>query len=63
VVLASALFLAVIGFAVIAMRRPLARLQALVLGGSVLPGCAVAEGVVLLLIAAAILLFGKSLDG
>ena len=60
-VVVSAIFLAVIGVVVIATRRSLARLQALVLGGSVLPGCAVAEGIVLLLIAVAIFVFGPRL--
>ena len=53
-------FIAIVGIVVILQRRSLARAQALILGGSVLPGCAVAEGVVLLLIALAIVVFGRS---
>ena len=52
-------FIALIGIAVILQRRSLARAQALVLGGTILPGCAVAQGVVLLLIALAIIVFGR----
>jgi hypothetical protein len=54
----SGAFLALIGIAVILQRRSLARAQALVLGGTILPGCAVAEGVTLILIALAIIAFG-----
>jgi hypothetical protein len=54
----AAAFIAVVGVIVILQRRALARAQALVLGGSILPGCAVAEGIALLLIAAAIAAFG-----
>lgn len=56
--LAAGVFLALVGVVVILQRRPLARAQALILGGSVFPGCAVAEGLLLLLIAAAIIAFG-----
>jgi len=55
---AGAAFIAVIGIVVILQRRRLAQTQALVLGGSVLPGCVVVEGVALLAIAAAIIAFG-----
>jgi hypothetical protein len=54
----AAAFIAAVGIAVILQRRPLARAQALILGGSILPGCAVAEGIGLLLIAVAIALWG-----
>lgn len=56
--MAAGVFLALVGVVVILQRRPLARAQALILGGSVFPGCAVAEGLLLLLIAAAIIAFG-----
>lgn len=51
-------FIALIGIVVILQRRSLARAQALILGGTILPGCAVAEGVALLVIALAIIVFG-----
>jgi energy-converting hydrogenase Eha subunit C len=54
----AAAFIALAGIAVILQRRPIARAQALILGGSILPGCAVAQGVFLLLIALAIGLWG-----
>ena len=54
----AAAFIAAVGIAVILQRRPLARAQALILGGSILPGCAVVEGIALLLIAAAIAFWG-----
>jgi hypothetical protein len=40
-------------------RRQLAHAQALVLGGSILPGCVVAEALVLLAIGVAIVLIGR----
>jgi hypothetical protein len=52
-------FIALVGIAVILQRRSLARAQAMILGGSILPGCAIAQGVVLLLIAVAIVIFGR----
>ena len=56
--LLSALFIALVAVVVFLRRRQLAHAQALVLGGSVLPGCVVAEAVVLLLIAVAIAITG-----
>lgn len=50
--LVAAAFVAVIGVAVFIQRRPLAEMQALILGGSIFPGCVVAEAVFLLVIAA-----------
>ena len=47
-------FLAIVAAAVIIERRRLATMQAMVLGGSVVPGCVVAEGIVLLAIAVAL---------
>ena len=54
----AAAFIALVGTAVIFQRRRLAHAQAMVLGGSILPGCVVAEGVFLLLLAVAIAVFG-----
>lgn len=53
-------FVALIGAGVIFERRRLAHAQALVLGGSILPGCAVVEGAVLVLIGLAIAVFGRN---
>lgn len=57
----AAAFVALVGLVVILQRGPLARLQALILGGSIHPGCALAEGVALLVIAVLIVLFGRTL--
>jgi hypothetical protein len=51
-----AAFIAVVGVLVFFWRRELARMQALVLGGSVVPGCVVAEAVALLVAAAALVI-------
>jgi hypothetical protein len=51
-------FLAIVAVIVFLQRRQLARAQALVLGGSVLPGCVIAEAVALLLLAIA-MIFAK----
>jgi hypothetical protein len=48
-----AIFIAVVAVLVFIQRRRLAQMQAMTLGGSIGPGCAVAEAVVLLLIAIA----------
>lgn len=56
--LLSALFIAIVAVVVFLRRRPLAQAQALILGGSILPGCVVAEAIVLLLIAVAIAFAG-----
>ena len=52
-----ALFIAIVAVVVFFQRRALAQMQAGILGGSVVPGCVVAEAVVLLLIAVAMLVF------
>jgi hypothetical protein len=49
-------FIAVVAVIVFLQRRQLARAQALVLGGSILPGCVIAEAIALLLLAIAIFL-------
>ena len=56
--LLAGLFIAIVAVVVFLRRRDLAHAQALVLGGSILPGCVVAEAVVLLLIAIAIAIAG-----
>lgn len=53
-----AAFIALVAVVVFVQRRELAKAQAAILGGSVVPGCVVAEAVVLLLIAVAMLVFG-----
>jgi len=47
-------FLIIVAIVMYAQRRSLARAQALIFGGSVLPGCVIAEAVALLLLAVAI---------
>jgi len=49
-------FFAVVGIAVIAARRPLARAQSMVAGGTVPPGCVIVEGVALIVIGTLFLL-------
>ena len=48
-----AIFIAVVAVLVLVQRRRLAQMQAMTLGGSIGPGCVVAEAIVLLVIAAA----------
>jgi hypothetical protein len=55
----AGLFIAIVAVVVFLRRRPLAHAQALVLGGSVLPGCVIAEAVVLLLIAIGIVVASR----
>jgi energy-converting hydrogenase Eha subunit C len=52
--LASTILLVLAAVALFAARRPLANLQAMLAGGTVVPGCVVAEAALLLAIAAAI---------
>ncbi|HEX7831032.1 MAG TPA: hypothetical protein VF787_15355 [Thermoanaerobaculia bacterium] len=47
----SLVFIAAVGIAVILGRQPLARMQGAFAGGRVLPGCVIAEGVALLVLA------------
>jgi hypothetical protein len=54
--LLGGLFVAAVAAVVLYKRRDLAHAQALVLGGSIRPGCVIAEAIGLLLIAAAIIL-------
>jgi hypothetical protein len=51
VTLFAAIFIAIVAVVVFLQRRRLAHAQALVLGGSIMPGCVIAEAIVLLLIA------------
>lgn len=48
------LLVALAGAGLIVFRRRLAEMQAMLAGGSITPGCAVAEGIVLILLAVAI---------
>ena len=52
----AAVFIAIVAVVVFLQRRRLAHAQALVLGGSIMPGCVVAQAIVLLLIAILIVL-------
>ena len=45
----------IVGVAMIVARKPLADGQAIVFGGTVVPGCVVAEAIVLLVLAALII--------
>ena len=56
---ASAILFALIGIAFIVRRHDLARAQSLVAGGRLGAGCAVAEGVLLLLMALAALVMNR----
>jgi hypothetical protein len=55
----AAIFIAIVAVVVFFQRRPLAQVQAGILGGSVVPGCVVAEAIVLLLIAVAMFVFSQ----
>jgi hypothetical protein len=50
-VLLAAIFLAIVAAVVYVQRRPLAHVQAMVLGGSIAPGCVIGEAIVLLVLA------------
>jgi hypothetical protein len=52
----SALILAFVGIALIVVRRSAARVQSLMAGGNVLPGCVIFEGVVFLVLAAGLVI-------
>lgn len=54
--LLSAVFIAIVAVVVFLQRRRLAHAQALILGGTIPPGCVVAQAIVLLLIAIVIAL-------
>ena len=50
----AVIVLAVAGIATILARRQLAELQSMLAGGTLLPGCVVAEGIAILLLAVAV---------
>jgi hypothetical protein len=56
VIWVAAAFVLAVAAAVMLQRNQLARAQALVMGGMITPGCVVAEAVVLLLLAAALVM-------
>jgi hypothetical protein len=56
----SLVFIAVVGIVVIVLRKPLAQQQALLAGGRVVPGCVIAEGVALLLLALVLFLLYRA---
>ncbi|MEA2240400.1 MAG: hypothetical protein QOC81_5124 [Thermoanaerobaculia bacterium] len=56
---ASAILFALIGIAFIVRRSDLARAQSLVAGGRLGPGCAIAEGVLFLLMALAAVVMNR----
>jgi hypothetical protein len=58
-VVAGSLFVALAGAGMIVFRRPLAQMQAMLAGGSIAPGCAVAEGIALILLAIAIVVLER----
>jgi len=53
-IVAGSLLVALSGVGLIVFRRRLAEMQAMLAGGSITPGCAVAEGIALILLAVAI---------
>lgn len=55
-----AAFIAAVAIVVVFQRRQLAQLQAGILGGSVVPGCVVAEAIVLFLIAVAMVVAARA---
>jgi hypothetical protein len=57
--LLAGLFIVIVAVVVFLRRRELAHAQALVLGGSILPGCVIAEAVVLLVIGVVIALLRR----
>ncbi|HKO58384.1 MAG TPA: hypothetical protein VJ276_21140 [Thermoanaerobaculia bacterium] len=52
----ATVFFAIVGIAVMIARRPLARAQSMIAGGTVPAGCVIAEGVALIVIGALFLL-------
>ncbi|HEX7149934.1 MAG TPA: hypothetical protein VF618_00490 [Thermoanaerobaculia bacterium] len=55
-----AAFLVAVAAAIYFNRRKLAEVQALIFGGSIVPGCVVAEAIVVLLIAVAFIVAANS---
>lgn len=60
VMLWSLAFVAAVGILIIVLRRPLASLQAVAAGGTVTPGCVIAEGVALLVLALVLFLLYRA---
>ena len=58
--IAGSLLVAVAGGLMIVYRRQLAHMQALLAGGNITPGCAVAEGIVLLVLAVVVCFVERS---
>jgi hypothetical protein len=58
-ILFGALFIALAGVALILLRRPAAQMQAMLAGGNMPPGCAVAEGIALIVLAVVIALLER----
>lgn len=57
---AAAIFIVIVGIATLVARNPFARMQGLIAGGTMPPGCVIAEGIALLLLAAVLLLMGAN---
>jgi hypothetical protein len=62
VVLLGIILFTVIGVALILFRRPLAQMQAMVVGGRMGAGCATAEGIAFLLLALLVYIFRSAID-
>ena len=59
-IVAGSLLVAVAGVLLIVFRRQLAEMQAMLAGGSITPGCAVAEGIALIVLAIVIVIVERS---
>jgi hypothetical protein len=59
-VIAGSLLVVLGGILLIVFRRELAEMQAMLAGGSITPGCAVAEGIALIVLAIAIYFLERS---
>ena len=55
-IVAGAVLFVIVGIAMIFTRDYLARVQALLAGGTIVPGCVIAEAVVFFVLAAAVLI-------
>jgi hypothetical protein len=55
-IIAGSLLVALAGVGMIVFRGRLAEMQAMLAGGNITPGCAVAEGIALILLAVAIVI-------
>ena len=59
----SAIVFTAVGIALIILRRRAARLQSFLAGGNMMPGCAVAEGIAFLILAAVVLIVAMNEAG